>query len=194
MKEQQEQTLVVNIYLTRGLLALLIPVLLLAALVVGLAWSQDEAVASNPQAPLRSVQDRPLAASTGMRLYYLTPSAVLTAGLALDACANGYHMASLWEILDPSNLKYNTTLGYGAGIHDTGSGPPTWWSGWVRTGYTANSGTTPGQANCTAWTSSSGSGTYISLVDNWTGSKDIHVWTVNTALCANPGHVWCVED
>jgi len=30
---------------------------------------------------------------------------------ALTACAEGYHMASLWEIFDTSNLRYNTQLG-----------------------------------------------------------------------------------
>src|SRR5262245_7913813 len=30
---------------------------------------------------------------------------------ALAACSQGFHMASLWEIFDPTNLKYDTTLG-----------------------------------------------------------------------------------
>ena len=30
----------------------------------------------------------------------------------LTACAAGYHMASLWEILDPSNLKSQHGIGF----------------------------------------------------------------------------------
>ena len=55
------------------------------------------------------------------RKFYLTQTG-FTGSQALTACANGYHMASLWEILDPSNLRYNTTLGFTT--QDSGFGPP----------------------------------------------------------------------
>lgn len=186
MKEQREGTLIIDINLTRGLAVLLILALLTASLIAYLAWGQREAAASN--------QEAPLAASTNMRHYYLA-APVLNATQALDACANGYHMASLWELLDTSNLKYNTSLGVWQG--DSGSGPPTVWQGWVRTGYGSYNLNTAGMANCNAWTSNSGShyGTTAGLPANWTaGTQDIHVWAVSTWTCGNPGHVWCVED
>jgi hypothetical protein len=71
------------------------------------------------------------------REYYLTTAPVV-ANQALSACAAGFHMASLWEIQDPSNLDYNIVLGYALNA-DQGHGPPTFdgigvISGWVRTG------------------------------------------------------------
>ena len=54
---------------------------------------------------------------------------------ALTACAEGYHMASLWEIFDTSNLRYDTQLG--ATAQDSGLGPPSisgLSEGWIRTG------------------------------------------------------------
>jgi hypothetical protein len=176
-----------------GLVALLTGVLLLVALLATLAWGQREAAASSPRAPLVYARDRPLAASTSMRQYYLS-GPILNATYALTACANGYHMASLWEILDTSNLKYDASLGVFQG--DSGSGPPTVWQGWVRTGYGSDNSSTAGVANCMAWTSTSGEGTTAGLPANWTGGlEDIHVWAVSTASCAGPGgRVWCVED
>jgi hypothetical protein len=44
------------------------------------------------------------------RSFYLTQS-LFTGSDALSACADGYHMASLWEVFDTTGLKYNTTLG-----------------------------------------------------------------------------------
>jgi hypothetical protein len=69
----------------------------------------------------------------GPRKFYLTQT-LDNGSQALSACAAGYHMASLWEIFDPSNLKYDTTLGVTQA--DSGSGPPskeTTASGWIRT-------------------------------------------------------------
>jgi hypothetical protein len=107
-------------------------------------------------------------------------------------------MASLWEIMDPSNMEYNTSLG--ATTVDSGQGPPSWpfW-GWVRTGYSSDNSTTPGRANCNGWTSTTGKGTYAALTDAWTsGLADIHVWDVDTGGgtwdCSANFRVWCVAD
>jgi hypothetical protein len=100
----------------------------------------------------------------------------------------------LWEITDPSQLKYNTDLGYMLG--DSGQGPPSA-NGWVRTGYSSSTSSTAGRGNCAAWTSSSISyqGTRATLPNDWTGGyEEIHVWDVSTLSCnANLG-VWCVAD
>jgi hypothetical protein len=192
---RDEKTIVIDINLTRGLVALL-----MAALVGYLTWGQREAAASGPQAPLDRARDRPLASSAGMRGYYLTQSqyngaeADGTDGNGAGVCASGYHFASLWEILDPSNLKYNTDLGYTR--DDSGQGPPLVGVGWVRTGYVSSTASTPGRGNCNVWDSSSGGeyGTSAHLPNVWEAGQDIHVWEVSYGECMIPIRVWCVED
>jgi hypothetical protein len=87
---------------------------------------------------------------SGPRMFYLTQTAV-PGDQALTACAVGYHMASLWEIHEPSNLRYNTRLGVTQ--DDSGFGPPTGMEGWMRTGSVNNVQNQPGLANCNSWTS-----------------------------------------
>jgi hypothetical protein len=189
---RDEKTIVIDINLTRGLVALLALALLMAALVGYLTWGQREAAASGSQAPL--------ATSAGLRGYYLTQSqyngaqADGTDGNGAGVCAEGYHFASLWEILDPSNLKYNTDLGMVE--DDSGQGPPTMYQGWVRTGYNSDSSSTTGEGNCNAWTSSDSGhyGTRARLPPTWTAGQDIHVWQVDISTCAIGRRVWCVED
>jgi hypothetical protein len=190
---KNEKTIVIDINLTRGLVGLLALTLLLAALGGYLAWGQGEVAASGMQAPLAS--------SAGMRGYYLTTTthngagADGTDGNGAGVCASGYHFASLWEIMDPSNLKYDTALGLMR--DDSGEGPPTYLaSGWVRTGYDRDTSTTPGKGNCNNWvTSTSGNGTYASLSNQWAaGLEDIHVWEVGSNSCGGALYVWCVED
>jgi hypothetical protein len=189
---KDEKTIVIDINLTRGLVALLALALLVVALLGYLAWNQHEVAASGPQAPL--------AQSSGMRGYYLTQSeyngaeADGTDGNGAGVCAEGYHFASLWEIMDPSNLKYNTPLGYTN--DDSGQGPPSYVEGWVRTGYYSSTSSTPGYGNCNVWTSSSSGhyGAYAYLPPVWEAEKDIHVWQVRYWSCPSPLSVWCVED
>ena len=123
---------------------------------------------------------------TSARQYYLTKEAVYTGQQAPNACADGYHFASFWEILDTSNLAYNV-----------GSGKTTTTSvvyGWVRTGYTSDNGVTAGQANCNAWSSSTGNGTTIGLPNDWSLTPDFLTWNVQTSSCSTQYYVWCVED
>jgi hypothetical protein len=61
----------------------------------------------------------------------------------------GYHTASIWEVLDPSNLRYDTTQGFMEA--DSGSGPPTA-SGWIRTGRPPLGSEFSPAPNCFAWT------------------------------------------
>src|SRR4029450_11293782 len=56
------------------------------------------------QGSVDELSDRP--AGDPRRLFYLTTSRVNALG-ALNACAAGFHFASLWEIFDTSNLKYD---------------------------------------------------------------------------------------
>ena len=155
--------------------------------VIGLAylvWGAQAVDASSPGAPM----------DTGLRKYYLTTSTKSGAG-PLTACASGYHMASLWEILDTTQLEYDSSLGFVQG--DTGSGPPTYVYGWIRTGFFSSTSSTPGQGNCAVWTNGlSGSGTIAQLPSSWFSTNvDLHVWDVNTDGCGTSvHHVWCVED
>ena len=131
----------------------------------------------------------------GVRQFYLS-NGVHQGNAALSACANGYHFASLWEIADPSNLRYNYSLGQSQG--DSGEGPPSGSLGWVRTGNISSDSSTEGTGNCEAWTSQSSGvyGTVAYLPSNWTaGWEDMGVWAVTTRQCNNSDPaVWCIED
>ena len=199
MKEQtqvrEEKVLVINLNLTRRLAALLMAGMLLAAFMGYLAWGQGEVAASAPQAPLAS--------STGMRQYYLTENQYEgdeptgTDGNGAGVCAAGYHFASMWELLNPSSLKYNATLGFTR--DDGGQGPPSNVRGWVRTGNVSSGTDTVGIGNCDNWTSNSYSGPQgpqAKFDPDWDTPGTFPGWVVahNASGCGNPTRVWCVED
>jgi hypothetical protein len=149
--------------------------------VIALFWGAKEVMAS----PLV-----PSAVDFIERQYYLT-EALYPGTSAQKACADGYDMASIWEIQDPSGLKYNTELGQTR--EDSGSGPPTY-RGWVRTGYMSSTDSTPGRGNCGAW-SSTGYGSTAALPNTWgAGWEDLHVWNVSTSFCGSSNRVWCVQE
>lgn len=185
--------LVININLTRGLAALLAAGMVLAAFLGYLAWGQGTVAASTPQA-----------ASTGMRQYYLTTDTHEgdepdgTDGNGAGVCADGYHFASMWEILDPSNLKYNTVLGYNQ--DDSGKGPPSHVQGWVRTGNVSSAADTVGTGNCNNWTSNDpndgSQGPQAELDSSWDTAWSFPGWVVahDMSGCGHPIRVWCVED
>jgi hypothetical protein len=188
MKEKQtvrEKTIVIDIKLTRRVVTVLACVLTMAALLAYLMLARESAAAAG--------QEASPAQSNGMRQFYLTR--FHDGNDALTACAEGYHFASLWELADPSNLKYNTSLSYVR--PDSGQGPPQQ-PGWVRTGYTADASDTPGRGNCAAWTSDQDSdhGTTALLPSDWTGGEqDMDVWQVYaTNTCNIQSGVWCIED
>jgi hypothetical protein len=172
----------------RGLAALLALALLAAAFLGCLAWNRGEAAAAGPQAPAPASP----ASSANMRRYYLTKTS-RNGVQALAACARGYHMASLWEIVDPSHLKYNTSRG--STEDDSGQGPPGYW-GWVRTGAGSSNIQAPGIGNCNAWTSSSASdyGTIAQLPHDWLSEPDFDLWHVGFVNCSQAVRIWCVAD
>jgi hypothetical protein len=132
---------------------------------------------------------------TARQKYYLA-SGSFDGSQALTACAAGYHMASLWEIRDTSNLQYNTILGYN--LADSGQGPPSGVTGWVRTGSASTtSSITPGVANCGTWSLNTHSlnGTGVALVDSWTNSSvPVSPWIAGLFPCNTSNFVWCAED
>ncbi len=133
---------------------------------------------------------------------------------ACSAVASGYHMASIWEILDPSNLQYDYQNGYTKA--DSGFGPPTGVFGWIRTGSDFDVDVDPyraGLANCGGWTTTTqlARGTVASLHDRWIRIPvfgDLFLdtqkfelfdnafpwWDTGAALCYTDHAVWCVSD
>ena len=183
---QQEDTQTIEIQLTRGVVIALGLMLLVAAVLGYLVWSEREVAAAGAQS---------ISAQGGTPPKYYLTATTKVGNQALTACATGYHMASLWEILDVSNLEYNSTLGWTN--DDSGSGPPIGYPGWVRTGYAKGTSTTPGEGNCQAWTTdnASYSGTSVQLPTVWTVAADQTApWDADYWSCGTSLWVWCVED
>jgi len=119
---------------------------------------------------------------------------------ALAACATGYHMASLWEIFDVSNLRYNTKLGLTQ--DDSGGGPPASSSsqGWIRTGGPSSTSSIAGMGNCEGWTMGDQFhlGTIVHLESDWArliaSSVPASPWRAQSPPCSFATHVWCVQD
>lgn len=172
----------------------IVPLSLAALVVACMAYLLVGTAAASPSG--KHPAGAAVAASREILQYYPTTDAFNGAEAGEPGvCADGYHFASLWEILDPSNLRYDITLGYVR--NDSGHGPPTSARGWVRTGYNSDTGTTIGRANCGLWESKSESeyGTSAMLPSAWTASAPrVHVWGVATEVCNNAIPVWCVSD
>ena len=78
--------------------------------------------------------------------YFLT-DATFDGSEALHACPAGFHLASLLEIIDTSNLEYDTSRASHSHIEDAGKGPAVV-LGWVRTGGFNSDSSSPGFGNC----------------------------------------------
>ena len=106
---------------------------------------------------------------------------------APNSCAHGYHMASIWEIYDPSNLTYDTQRGFREA--DSGNGPPSNQSGWVRTGWPANS-----IINCEARSVIEFEGLAAMLAFGTSGAGRTGPYLVDQLPCdAAFVRVWCIE-
>ena len=159
------------------------------ALLFGAAFQSSNSVPGQLQAILAQIASL---AEKGPRKFYLTQT-THTGDQVLSACAPGYHTASMWEILDPTDLRYNTDLGLT--LTDSGSGPPNVF-GWIRTGNGPNGIPFVGLANCVGWTLPSGSnGTIVSLPSAWIDAgTTTSPWTSLLSSCSTPTPVWCVQD
>jgi len=129
---------------------------------------------------------------TGAKRYFLSLSPV-TGANALGACSSGFHMASAWEVHEPSALDYDTTLGYV--YSDSGQGPPST-LGWIRNG---SSTTVISDNSCADWTSGASShvGTLAGPSDPrwWTETATrTGLWKPSSDACDQFWRVWCVED
>jgi hypothetical protein len=127
------------------------------------------------------------------RRFYLTEDG-FQVNEALTACDKGFHMASLWEIFDTSNLKYDTQRGLTK--DDSGSGPP-FSTGWIRTGNESSNSASAGVGNCLNWISNAAgdNGTAVNLNGDWgsTTGRLTDPWLATRAACNNVLHVWCVQ-
>jgi hypothetical protein len=142
-----------------------------------------------------------------IRGYYLTKNTI-TGSKVLTACASGYHFASIWEILNTSDLHYNTSLGR-TNIN-SGNGAPALSSntnftdaayGWIRNGA-------PDDTNCLNWTSSNGADTGSVggleilgggaqpqwVIDNGTGGGTAISCDGKLSGTPLPVGVWCVQN
>lgn len=121
------------------------------------------------------------------RRFYRTAASV-PGNVANGTCSAGFHLASLWEILDPSGLSYDRQLGV---VDPTaGAGPPSGNAavgsyGWIR----------GGNQNCSNWSSTTSSGHAVALESNWAANGAV-TWPWSTAAfaCSESHPVWCVED
>jgi hypothetical protein len=139
--------------------------------------------------------------SASPRKYYLTNN-LFTGAQATTACATGFHMASIYEILNVSLLSYDTTLGETTA--DSGYGPPATLGGWIRTGFITTDATSgPGSSNCIAWTSNGSTdyGSIATLPHHWDfdsqtlgASSYVAPYVGSTAPCSFPQAVWCVQN
>lgn len=136
------------------------------------------------------------------RAFYLTNSSWDGAS-ALSACTEGFHMASQWEILDVSNLRYAHEITDSSSNSDAGTGPPSDAPGWIRTGDNSGNAATAGGGNCNLWTNNSPEdhGTLTILENAWDGDQlnppDVDwlgPWDPEPASCDNSLHVWCIQD
>lgn len=157
--------------------------------------------------PDGSIQESAAEGGDGSRGFYLT-SALVQGDAPLYACATGYHMASLWELLEVKVLEYHASHPEAAApLADMGSGPPFGVSGWVRTGGPSHNLGLPGLGNCNQWQSSEyadggvaergggDSGTIVELCDRWDApATAISPWVGSTDSCASLRPVWCIED
>jgi hypothetical protein len=136
------------------------------------------------------------AAGPGARHVYVTDMNFYP-DQALTACGPGYHMASLWEILDTSNWVYDYDHPAARVQADSGHGPPSQWFGWIRTGYHGSGDDVPGTGNCLAWASRSDQrhGSLVRLTRQWeTAPGEILTWDAHSFSCFAVAPVWCVRD
>ena len=159
---------------------LVISVVTLAALAPVIGWGQGGA----QNVPKHS----------GLRKFYLTQTEH-NGSQALTACESGYHMASMYEVLDPSNLRYDTQLGFTNA--DSGIGPSTNVGGWIHTGAPEFANDVPGSGNCNAWKSGSDQddGTFVFLTFEWQENPVVvSPWRAATTVCSANMRVWCVQN
>ena len=168
-----------------------LPLLLLLLLLLGTAGTGRLALAEVQTAPERAAE-----IEVARRSFYLT-DLNHEADQAASVCDEGYHMASLWEILDVSGLAYAYDHPDAHTKSDSGQGPPSHWYGWVRTGWSSSGADAAGIGNCRSWTSaeSGDRGAIARLTYDWTAAGTaVGPWETDAFTCGSVAPVWCVQD
>ena len=151
-------------------------------------------------------------ARTQSRQYFLT-SVFAKGDQANDAvCGSGFHFASIYEILDPTTIRYASDNKYSLKepLADMGRGPPQRLYGWIRTGQYADRLNVPGSANCDGWQTAEEYrfGTAVGLRQTQPQESIAYYnfpvivlypatapwWDVMTWPCSMGHRVWCVSD
>lgn len=134
------------------------------------------------------------------KMYYLTEN-TFDGGDAIMACDLGFHMASMSEIQDPSNLQYanRSTAAYALLVDGQKLGAPSNRTGWVRSGVSP-----PSSAyDCGDWRGRYDTelGNTLALYDFWYASEHDQPisglntwWQAARKPCSQREHVWCVES
>lgn len=192
-KGNNGDVLEINVRLSSTLLAITLGILIFLFLWAALSLGYREAAAGT-----EPDQNEVPASLAITRKFYLTTDGHKASGAVL-VCEQGYHFASMWELLDTSNLAYAGDTGAVWPGGDLGSGPPSEMPGWIRTGYESESDSgIPGRDNCKNWMSdnSSFSGTTAQLRSDWTTGTGhyLHGWEVTAVDCSQKRAVWCIED
>jgi hypothetical protein len=130
---------------------------------------------------------------TGAKRFYLTPT-THDGATAMGRCASGFHMASVWELLDPSALQYDASLG----VATADGGTPSGSVGWMRNGVQPfnTAGQPAGFANCNQWSTTSGVGSVWALdpLRIPGGVSRPAAWNPVEVPCTQLTPVWCVEN
>jgi len=141
-------------------------------------------------------------ASLTRKSYYLSAFTAF-GNTAIQGCINGYHMASLWELVDLSALDYLNFPFLALTKADSAGGPPSGIAGWVRTGYDNDGTSQGGRANCFTWSSNSSSdfGSVAGLQSLWDDLSFSNPptligdgWRGFGQRCDVSTAVWCVAD
>jgi hypothetical protein len=146
-------------------------------------------------------------AAARAKMYYLTRNS-FNGGDAVKACDPRFHMASITEIQDPSNLQYaaRSTPAYDTPPYDQVFGPPSdymGYLGWVRTGSFPIEGV-PDYCDYNMSSFDHQRGTTLALHAQLWGDPYNNLYPSYTETesqkgssnnyFSHPQHVWCVGD
>ena len=130
-------------------------------------------------------------------------------------CEDGYHFASLYEMLDPSSFTYDPYYGGAEAYRDQDiNQPPTNSWAWIRTGFPWSSGPSSsgsigdaGLRNCDGYTLAGFDdwGTIVALNPCWEEDADCSMgtfwgnavapwWLTDVSRCSSEYPIWCIEE
>ena len=136
------------------------------------------------------------------KMYHLTKNS-FDGGDAIMACDPGFHMARIFEILDPTHLQYaNRSIMYDSLVDEPGLGPPADRMGWVCIGSLPLAGVPDySDYNMSSFDQQNGITVAFHTANIWGdltmdpfSSDPTTGWQTVHRLLSYPQPVWCVED